>query len=245
MIIGAKKIFYENLSSTNTMAATILRRGDVMEGTVIRAGFQRAGKGQMGNSWESEPGKNLLISIILFPVTVKADRQFILSKAISLGIRDCLSEHTGNVSIKWPNDIYAGDDKIAGILIENSVIRDEIESSIAGIGININQEIFLSDAPNPVSLRMLTGKEYDLGVVLEDLLKRIDRRYKMILYERTGQIDSDYLASLYRYDIWSEFSDSRGIFEGKITSVTGAGRLLIEDRRGRIYEYGFKEVNFL
>lgn len=245
MIIGAKKIFYENLSSTNSFAASLLKRENLQEGTVIRAGFQSSGRGQSGNSWESQAGKNLLFSIILYPVTVKAERQFILSQAISLGIKDFLSDYINNVSVKWPNDIYAGDDKIAGILIENSIIRDEIESTIAGIGININQERFYGDAPNPVSLRNITGREHDLDECLASVLERIDKMYRMVLQKKTRYIEDEYIISLYRLGQWAEYSDSNGIFDGRINSVTGSGRLLIEDRRGRIYEYGFKEVDFL
>ncbi|MFN8240847.1 MAG: biotin--[acetyl-CoA-carboxylase] ligase [Bacteroidales bacterium] len=245
MIIGSKKIYHENLSSTNTHAASLIRKGSVQEGTVIYTGFQTAGRGQMGNRWISQVGKNLLFSVILFPKTIKAERQFIISKAISLGIIDFLSAHTTNLSIKWPNDIYANDDKIAGILIENSLIRDEIDNSIIGIGININQESFPADLVNPVSLKNITGKQYNLEECLNELLSKLDSRYKMILHEKRSQIDREYMAMVYKAGTWAEFRDSNGIFEGRISKVTDTGRLQVEDRRGRTYEYGFKEVDFL
>ena len=245
MIIGSRKIYYDKLSSTNTMAATLVKKGNIQEGTIVYAGFQYSGKGQKGNTWESEEGKNLLISIILYPISVKAENQFIISKVISLGISDFLVQLCGQVFIKWPNDIYIGDDKIAGILIENSVIRDEIEHSVAGIGININQEIFTGGAPNPTSLRLVTGKTHDTEQCLSMLATSIDARYKQLLYNKRSQINDDYFASLYRVGVWTEFNDNKGNFEGKIVAVTESGRLQIEDRRGRIYEYGFREVDFL
>jgi BirA family transcriptional regulator, biotin operon repressor / biotin---[acetyl-CoA-carboxylase] ligase len=245
MIIGSRKVYYEKLSSTNTMAATLIRKGNMPEGTIIHAGYQFSGKGQMGNRWDSEEGKNLLISIILYPSVVKADMQFIISKVISLGIVDFLRQVTGRIFIKWPNDIYIESDKIAGILIENTVIRNDIEHTIAGIGININQTRFSEDIPNPTSLKIITGEEHDLENCLASLSKAIDIRYKQLLYERNNQIDKDYISSLYRFNVWSEFNDNKGIFEGKIVSVTDSGRLHIEDRRGRIYEFGFREVDFL
>ena len=245
MIVGSKRIFVEKLSSTNSHAALLLRKGKVQEGTVIHTGFQTAGRGQGENSWESEPGKNLLFSIILYPKSILADRQFVISKIISLGIKDYLSSILKDVYVKWPNDIYVRNDKIAGILIENAIIGNEIEHTIAGIGININQSGFTGGAPNPSSLRISTGKEHDLEVCFNAILKCIDQRYRQLPYDKKSAMDIDYVSSLYRYGEWIEFRDSRGIFEGKIIAVTGTGRLQIEDRKSRIYEYDFKEVDFL
>ncbi|MBA4321927.1 MAG: biotin--[acetyl-CoA-carboxylase] ligase [Odoribacter sp.] len=245
MIIGSKYIYRENLSSTNSHAATLLKNRPVQEGAIIYTNYQTAGRGQAENIWESEKGKNLLISIILYPFMIKPADQFIISEIISLGICDYLRQFTANVSIKWPNDIYVNNDKIAGILIEASIIRNEIENIIAGIGLNINQKIFKSDAPNPVSLTMITGKIYDTDECLKNLASHLDRRYKQLLHEKRSEINSDYLSNLYRFGQWSDYRDSNGLFEGRVISVTTGGRLQIEDRRGRIYEYGFKEVNFL
>jgi BirA family biotin operon repressor/biotin-[acetyl-CoA-carboxylase] ligase len=216
-----------------------------MEGTIIYTGFQTAGRGQGNNRWESEKDKNLLLSIILFPSVIRAERQFLISKVISLGICDFLRNYVFEVTIKWPNDIYVRNEKIAGILIENSIIRNEIDHTIAGIGININQQHFPRHLPNPTSLKILTGKEYDLEQCLNELAAKLDARYKQLLYNRMGRIDEDYKTSLYRFGQFTEFSDNRGVFEGKIISVTDIGRIQIEDRRGRIYEYGFNEVDFL
>jgi len=169
MIIGSEIIFLSNVVSTNTTAADYIRSGMTREGMVIRAGYQSAGKGQLGNSWESEDGKNLLFSIILFPNMLAATEQFLLCEFISLGIHDYLNTIISGCKIKWPNDIYAGDDKIAGILIENSLAGNAITSSVAGIGLNINQEVFSEQIPNPVSLKMITGINYDTDLCLKGL----------------------------------------------------------------------------
>jgi BirA family transcriptional regulator, biotin operon repressor / biotin---[acetyl-CoA-carboxylase] ligase len=245
MIIGSKYIFRENLSSTNTHAATLLKNNPVQEGTIVYTNYQTAGRGQPGNSWESENGKNLLISLILYPMMVKPSDQFIISKIISIAICDFLRQHISDVSIKWPNDIYAKNDKIAGILIEASLIREEIEYVIAGIGLNINQKKFISQAPNPVSLNIITGINYDIEECMKSLASNIDRRYKQLLQGKWSEIDDEYLDNLYRIREWCDFRDANGSFEGRIISVNPSGRLQIEDHKGRIYEYGYKEVSFL
>jgi BirA family biotin operon repressor/biotin-[acetyl-CoA-carboxylase] ligase len=245
MIIGSKYIFHENLSSTNTYAAALLKEDNVQEGTIISTNYQTGGRGHAGNTWESENGKNLLISLILYPSTIKPADQFLISKIISLGICDYLLQETTDISIKWPNDIYINNDKIAGILIETSIIGDEIGSTIAGVGLNVNQKIFRSNAPNPVSLAMVTGKEYNPDECMKNLAVNLDMRYKQLLREKTNDIDNEYLNTLYRYRVWSKYRDSTQTFEGRIISVTGSGRLQIEDRSGRVYEYGHKEVTFL
>jgi BirA family biotin operon repressor/biotin-[acetyl-CoA-carboxylase] ligase len=244
MIIGSKYIFRENLSSTNSCAAELIKNNPLPEGTIIYTNYQSAGRGQSGNNWESENGMNLLFSLILYPFMIKPSDQFVISKIISLGLCDFLNQHATNISIKWPNDIYIKNDKIAGLLIEATIIRDEIESIIAGIGLNINQKLFRSNAPNPVSLGMITGKDYDTGDCLRKLASDLDRRYKQLLNDKRGEIDTEYLNNLYRFREWCDYSDANGLFEGRIISVNSGGRLQIEDRRGRIYEYSFKEVDF-
>ncbi len=167
MIIGSNIYFYDHLTSTNSEAVRLLKESGLPEGAVISAGFQSAGRGQKENKWESEEGKNLLISVILFPINIEPDLQFIISMTISLGICDFLKRHIPASSIKWPNDIYVNNDKIAGVLIENSIMGSSIEYSIAGIGLNINQEKFTGDAPNPVSLKNITGIDYDIPTMPE------------------------------------------------------------------------------
>jgi len=245
MIIGSRKLYFEKLASTNSHAHAMLRKGKVQEGTVVYTAFQSAGKGQAGNRWESEKGMNILMSVILFPTVIRADRQFYLTKIISLGVCDYLRSCSIDASIKWPNDIYVKDFKAGGILIENSIIRNEIDHCVAGIGLNVNQKSFPPEIPNPTSMSLITGREYDVEQCISDLCQKLDARYKQLIYNKTGRIDEDYKSSLYRLNQFTEFRDSRGIFEGRIISVSDSGRLHIEDRRGRIYEYGFREVDFL
>jgi BirA family biotin operon repressor/biotin-[acetyl-CoA-carboxylase] ligase len=191
LIIGSNIIFHKNIASTNTCAALLLKKEKPPEGTIIYTNFQSAGKGQKGNKWVSEDGKNLLLSIILFPDMIRPEKQFCISMAISLGICDFLKGLIPVCKIKWPNDIYAGDDKIAGILIENSIIGSYIESTVAGIGLNINQVNFPAFLPNPVSLKLITGKDHDPYKCLKELAAFLDRRYKQLVSGETAEIKED------------------------------------------------------
>jgi BirA family biotin operon repressor/biotin-[acetyl-CoA-carboxylase] ligase len=245
MIIGSKYLFFAELPSTNSHAAILLKERNLSEGTVIYTSYQTAGRGQGGNTWESEKDKNLLLSVILFPSMVKPEEQFFLSMTVSLGICDFLKRYSEGISIKWPNDIYAGNDKIAGILIENSVMGNHIEHSIAGIGININQKEFLSDAPNPVSLANLTGEEIDADKCLKELATDLDNRYKYLIEKEFDIIMNHYKALMYRKDTWCRFSDSTGVFKGRIAGTGRDGRLQVEKEDGKINEYSFKEIDFI
>jgi BirA family biotin operon repressor/biotin-[acetyl-CoA-carboxylase] ligase len=245
MIIGNNLIFYENLPSTNARAAHLLKNCEIQEGTIIYTNYQSAGRGQKGDSWESEDGKNLLFSVVLFPSMIHPADQFFISMSVSLGICDFLKRYIPSFMIKWPNDIYVNNDKIAGILIENSIMSDHIENTIAGIGLNINQKKFLSDAENPVSLSIITGENYDLAICLEQLASDLDESYKQLLSGNFAQIKHKYVSKLYRLNQWCNFRDQFGIYSGRIISVTDTGRLQIERPDGNIIEYSFKEVDFI
>jgi BirA family biotin operon repressor/biotin-[acetyl-CoA-carboxylase] ligase len=245
MIIGSQLLFFENLPSTNSYAATLLKENELPEGAVIYTNYQTSGRGQAGNKWESEENKNLLISIVLYPSIISPTDQFLLSMAVSLGICDFLKHYISGVSIKWPNDIYVNNDKIAGILIENSIRGDLIEHTIAGIGINVNQEKFLSDAPNPVSLSILTGRQYDLTGCIIQLAGKLDKRYKQLISEDFDLLRRDYLSLLFRRNQWCDFQDMNGIFKGRISDVTDSGKLKVEQENDIINEYSFKEIDFI
>jgi BirA family transcriptional regulator, biotin operon repressor / biotin---[acetyl-CoA-carboxylase] ligase len=245
MIIGSRLLFFKNLPSTNTHAANLLKTNDLPEGSIVQTNYQSAGRGQTGNSWESQDGKNLLISIVLFPSMINPADQFLISEAVSLGICDFLKRYVPFCSIKWPNDIYVNNDKIAGILIENSILGNRIENTIAGIGLNINQNKFLSDALNPVSLSTLTGINYDLSNCLNQLASDLDKRYKQLISESFNQIRREYTLQLFRLNEWCNFRDLDGFYAGRIISVTDNGMLRIERQTGNISEYSFKEVNFI
>lgn len=245
MILGSNILYFDSLKSTNSTATLLLREKELTEGTVIRAGFQTAGKGQQGNRWESERGKNLLCSIILFPSSVEPDEQFLIAMTISLGICDYLKQLLGNVTIKWPNDIYVNSYKLGGILIENSLIGNYIESSVAGLGININQETFSQEIPNPVSVKNITGKEHDIDLFLRELLSRLDNRYKQLLYGDRDQIRNEYFSNLYRAGEWHEYKSEGRLFKGKIAAVSTSGILTIEQEGKQFREFSFSELDYI
>jgi BirA family biotin operon repressor/biotin-[acetyl-CoA-carboxylase] ligase len=243
-IIGSTIQRIHETDSTNNYAATQLLTKRLKEGIVFVADSQFDGRGQSGNKWESEPDRNLTFSILLYPDFLEIAKQFEISKAISLGITDFLKELTDHVSIKWPNDIYIGQEKVAGILIENSIRVNIISTCIVGIGLNINQQSFVSDAPNPVSLSRITGQVYNLPESLTKLCLKIDARYKQLRDRRFTQIDEDYTSMLFQRDVWCSYSDEKGHFEGKLLGVDQIGRLMIETRSGKVSKFQFKEVAF-
>jgi BirA family biotin operon repressor/biotin-[acetyl-CoA-carboxylase] ligase len=245
MIIGSKFIFREETGSTNMDAASLILSENASEGTIIHAGFQSAGRGQKGNIWESERGKNLLFSIILFPTSVSPAGQFIISMVISLGISDYLKTMINNVKIKWPNDVFAGNDKIAGILIENSIAGDSIVSSVAGIGLNVNQGRFPDFVPGAVSLRILTGNEYDLLQCLKELSVFLDKRYKQLIAGKDNEIKEEYISSLFRLNEHIHFRSSGSEFKGRIVSVNESGCLMVETENGKIRDFAFREIEFI
>jgi len=245
MLIGSYLLFFKNLPSTNNHSAILLKNHDLPEGTIVYTNYQSAGRGQTGKRWESEDDKNLLISIVLSPSMINPADQFLISMTVSLGICDFLKRYIPACTIKWPNDIYVNNDKIAGILIENSIMGDQIENTIAGIGLNVNQEKFLSDAPNPISLSMITGKNFDLKTCLNQLASDLDIRYEQLISESFAQIKHEYVSQLYRLNEWCNFRDINGIYTGRILSVTDYGRLQIEKQTGHKSEYSFKEVDFM
>lgn len=239
----------ESLSSTNNTLAELLRMvPDMNEGTVVRAIEQTAGKGQPGNHWESEAKKNITMSLLLRPDFLSIVDHFYISIAMSLGITDYLkSKNIDEVCIKWPNDIYVGDKKICGILIENSIIGHTIDSSIIGIGLNINQEKFLSDAPNPVSLTNITGETYDVPTELNLLCNSLLRRYAMLANGNQEILKEEYIARLYRFNKTASYKlpSTDTIFKAKITGVAPEGRLIMETDNGKIMKFAFKEVVFV
>ena len=245
VIIPSNIIFHEKLDSTNVFASSLLKTEPLSEGTVISAGVQTAGKGQMGASWESEEGKNLLISIILYPKKVEITEQFLISMTVSLGVFDFISSHAEGCKIKWPNDIYVFNDKIAGILIENSVMNSAIVNCIAGIGVNINQEKFVSAAPNPTSLKLITQYDFDINDCFSELCQRLNKRYARLMSGAYNEIIDDYNANLYRLNEWSRYSNSQGNFTGRILSAGSSGIITIETTDNELREYAFKEVNYI
>jgi BirA family transcriptional regulator, biotin operon repressor / biotin---[acetyl-CoA-carboxylase] ligase len=246
MVIGSKVIFKDSLESTNNFASGLLKMEALPEGTVVHSNYQTSGRGQQGNTWESEAGKNLLLSIVLYPRKIKPGDQFAISMAISLGILDHVRDIVKGSAIKWPNDIYVADRKIAGLLIENSILNGSIVQSIAGIGFNVNQVDFPGYIPNPVSLKMITGNEYDLSENLRILLSKLDKRYRQLVSERDRKMKSEYISSLYGLMEWRPFRTiPDGNIYGRIVGIAQSGQLMVETEDETIREYNFKEIEFI
>ena len=236
----------DETASTNQYLSQLCNQlqESVAELTTVTAEFQTAGKGQRGNTWEAEEGKNRLFSFVLYPSFLEARRQFILSQIVSLAIKEELSRWSDEITIKWPNDIYWKDKKICGILIEHSVAGRNIESTVAGIGLNVNQREFLSDAPNPVSMLQSSGREHDLEAVLASLCRRLEER----LQEVDGEgLHSEYMTRLWRGDAqFHPFRDTAtgAAFRAMITAVDPDGMLHLLTDRFEERTYAFKEVSF-
>ncbi len=229
----------EILDSTNTEA---LRHSEqAVDGEVWVANFQQLGRGQQSNTWESEAGKNLLFSIFLRPHELEAGAQFRLSQVVSLALCDVLREYGVKAVIKWPNDIYVGRKKIAGILIEQHIMGAYVSLSVAGIGLNVNQTVFRSSAPNPTSMCLEAGCDFDKEEVLSSFLACFDRRYAQL---HTNALMSDYMKLLLFYDEWSDYEADGMRFSGKITGVCPTGELCLEGRSGEVSSYVFKEISF-
>lgn len=245
-MIGENKITLKRTDSTNYYAINLLGRHKPTEGTLVCADYQSAGRGIDNNHWESEKGKNALISIILYPDFLLPEKQFLLNKMVSLSILDFLKGKISDnrLSIKWPNDIYVDELKIAGILINNTISGNTLEASVIGIGLNINQELFISDAPNPVSLKMLTNIEYSISGCIDELCTCFESRYTQ-LKNSDDQIDVDYLNSLFRFNIFYNYRYKDQDITGKIVGTDEFGKLILEKETSEILTCDFKEIIFL
>ena len=207
---------------------------------VVVAEYQTAGKGCGANSWESERGKNLTFSMLIHPEEVPANEQFWITQVASVAMCETLKQYgCKEISIKWPNDIYVGDKKICGILIENRLQGSMIKDCIIGIGLNVNQRTFKSDAPNPVSLYQLLGQEIDLEELLKAFLDAFDAAY------RSKTTCFTYKEMLFRKGKDSLYEDKTSCFTATLTDVLPDGRLLLVDNQGQERLYAFKEVQFI
>jgi BirA family biotin operon repressor/biotin-[acetyl-CoA-carboxylase] ligase len=244
--LKAKIISLPETGSTNTYAIGLLSKERPEEGCVVITHHQTQGKGTDTNTWESETGKNLTFSVILYP-DFKADQQFVLNKAISLAICDFIAAELpqSKIIIKWPNDIYIGNKKVCGILIQNSVIGNRLDYVVVGIGLNVNQTIFTSDAPNPVSLKMVTGRDYDLDELLQKLLNFIYEKYAQLKPETSQKIENEYLKKLYRLMEWHEFILKGNKTLARITGTNTYGQLELETENRQVFTCDLKEVKFI
>lgn len=247
---NSPKVNYIKLDETDSTSTYLSHHlaetdADKVDLAVVSTEYQTAGRGQGTNTWESERGKNLLFSILCHPVWVPMHAQFLISEAWALTLRDVLSQYTDGITIKWPNDIYWKDKKISGTIIENSLSHGHIRNCIIGTGIDVNQQTFHSEAPNPVSLYQILGKETDR----DELLKKIVKVFQNYLLDlRNGnyeKIVSLYTSYLYRCHGYFKYRDKDGEFEAALVEVEDDGHLILHDREGHIRSYAFKEVEFV
>lgn len=213
---------------------------------VVWAECQSAGRGQRGHTWHSNEGVNLTFSTVLKPTFLTAVEQFMLSEVVALSLVDALAEYGVECRIKWTNDIYAGDKKIAGVLIEQSLAGDTIARTVVGIGINVNQREFPTDLPNPTSIVVERGAECERREVLECFLKHLEKWYSRLERGEREVIESAYNYRLYRRDEFHAYALPSGErFEAAIRGVRATGHLVLEHRDGSFGEYAFKEVEFV
>lgn len=231
-----KTVHLNEVTSTNNW----LLDQDEKDKMVVVADYQTAGRGCGSNSWESERGKNLLFSMLIHPMGIPASMQFYISMMTACSISKVVAKYVKNVSVKWPNDIYVGDRKICGILIQNTLQGNAIKDSIIGVGLNVNQLCFESDAPNPVSLANLTGRLYDKEVLLQQLIEAFEAEWA----DWNG-VRSRYLPLLYRRKGFYRYRDAREEFMAELITVEDDGRLLLRNIDGCTRHYAFKEVQFI
>jgi BirA family biotin operon repressor/biotin-[acetyl-CoA-carboxylase] ligase len=250
LFVGQNCIHLKSIDSTNSYASEFMMQMKSPEGTVIYTFEQQNGRGQRGNSWESEPNKNVACSIILHPSFLLVGRQFLLNKIASLAVADLMAElinssdKTNEIRIKWPNDIFIDDKKIAGILIENTLRENNIQNTIIGIGININQIKFTA-GKNATSLALIINKEFDLTGIVDLLCEFIEARYLQLKGNKLEVIDNAYLQVLYRLNEWHFYFSENQLFEGKIIGISAIGKLQVELRSAQVKEFDLKEIRFV
>ena len=239
----------DSIGSTNTYLRSLNGGDPAYDYEVAVATFQTAGRGQKGNSWESEAGKNLLFSILAHPSNIKVQEQFYISEAIALAVSDSAMAAIGpdfapDVSVKWSNDVYWKDYKMAGILIENTLQGDRILDTVVGVGLDVNQEVFVSDAPNPISLKNITGREFNLDDLLQDIIARFIG-YMELSADKRPDVDQAYRNRLYRRQGYHKFCDENGIFNAQIEGIRPDGCLMLLTDSGKHRTYEFKQVQFI
>lgn len=240
--MGKKLIFMPSCHSTNDISADLISKGEIINGTIVITDYQINGRGQGSNIWESDHGENLTLSIILDTSFLPVHKQFYLNMVVCLSLSDLLTEYLhSEVFIKWPNDIYFKEKKICGILIQNILKGNRLENSILGMGINVNQQNFENEMA--ISLRSITGKWYDLELILNRLSEIIEEYYKVLKQGNYSTLRVRYMKRL----MWlneNRVFESEDRFKGSISDIDESGRLMISTNNG-IRTFNFKEVRFI
>lgn len=232
---------FDSLGSTNSFLKERSKKERLENFTVVVAKEQSAGRGQGNNKWISVKGKNLTFSLFFRPAIEEGD-EFLIQQIFSLGIKEALDRYTQGISIKWPNDIYFGDRKMGGILVENEYIGNRIASSVVGIGLNVNQEEFPEGAARPVSLIQVRKQATDLDSLLKEILDKIEEYEDLRKKGEYASIRNRYLSCLYRKEGYHPFYDKNGFFEARILRVEKDGRLVLERKDKGFERYSYKEV---
>lgn len=239
------------IDSTSTELRRRMSAEELPHGYCILADFQTAGHGQATNHWESEDGKNLLFSLLLRPSVIPASEQFVITEIVTLAIINALQDYIRQrITIKWPNDIYVGDKKLCGILIENALCGPTIDTCIVGIGININQELFTSNAPNPISLKQLNGRDNDREEIFEEIYQNILRYYDYLAdnwqnNDIKQSLHYEYMNNLYQRTGYHNYSTPEGEkFSAEIEEIGPQGHLTLRLQLGELRTFAFKEVIF-
>lgn len=233
---------FDTLPSTNDEATA----PQYVEGDIILAQCQTAGRGQRGHTWESREGENLTFSLLLEPQFLPPSEQFLISECVALGVCDALLHYGIEAQIKWTNDIYIGDRKLAGILIEHKLQGSALARTVAGIGLNVNQKAFSDDLPNPISMAQASGREFDREQVLQTVVTSLMARYEQLRDGGAKELQADYHQRLYRLGQEHCYALPDGSrFRGIIRGVEPTGALRIENERGELLSFLFKEVEFV
>ena len=233
---------FDTLGSSNDEAC----KPQYVEGDIILAQCQTAGRGQRGHTWESREGENLTFSLLLEPQFLSPSEQFLISECVALGVCDALLHYGIEAQIKWTNDIYIGNRKLAGILIEHKLQGSALARTVAGIGLNVNQKAFSDDLPNPISMAQTTGREFDREEVLQTVATSLMARYEQLREGGARELQADYHQRLYRLGQEHCYALPDGSrFRGIIRGVEPTGALRIENERGEQLSFLFKEVEFV
>jgi BirA family transcriptional regulator, biotin operon repressor / biotin---[acetyl-CoA-carboxylase] ligase len=246
LFVGHNTVTLKQVDSTNSFLKEALSKSTPLpEGTVIMADSQYSGRGQTHNTWHSEPGKNLTLSILLNPRFLDVQRQFDLNIAVSLAINDVLTRYFGYAAlIKWPNDSYIADEKIGGMLIENIIQGSQIKHSIIGIGLNINQCEFPPILRKVTSFSKILHADYDLTLIKNEICGSVEAKYLQLKAGKIASMKQEYLKKLYLLNQWANFKNNGQIFAGKIVDVTSQGFLQMETEAG-LQEFALQQIQFI
>lgn len=246
LFVGKVRYSFDTLPSTNDYLAELLAKSKPPEGTVVLADNQTAGRGQYGSRWYSAPGENLLLSVLFYPTWLKASDQWLLSEAIAVALRDAVADITQQPArIKWPNDVYLGERKTAGLLLQCALNGAHVQHAIAGIGLNVNQTHFPPEAPNATSMALACGQPFDRSAVLERVLWAVEQRYLQLRQGQTERIRHDYRNHLLGLGQRRRFARPDGsTFDGIPQGVLPDGRLAVLTHQGRAV-FEVKELTWL